>query len=411
MQRNTFLYLLIVFMGVSACTPKVGTLRSPDYKGDVGAGKTEHVTDDKEKVEDVESKRFAGSNIALVLPFQLDQISTTSVLEADIKRSALALDFYQGFQMGLEESSKNSAEFYLNVLDSRDDDFQNITLAKSEDVEEASIVVGPIYPKEIRSFGENLTNKNILQINPLAASMPTEFNLPNLVSLTPPIKAHSNAIAAEVARRFSPGDVVIIYNTSDNDGRQFLNGMLGAVRQARNNIQVVSVSTMTQLNENLVSTGSVHIIAGTTDRLQIRSLINNLTSKANEGIYNFQLYGHPLWDRYDWSIYPAFSSFLPKITSESTLKGWTTPVKNFKDKYHEKYGVQPSDHSYKGYDCAKYFGSLLKKYDKKAVAEHLVDESYEGMYSNYKFTHNESWGYSNEAVAIRVYRNGSFQLQ
>lgn len=411
MYKNSFLYLLVLLVGISACTPKVGALRSPEYKGDVGVG-TDIEPDEDETKDKVEEKVvFTGSNIALVLPFQLDQISSTSLLEADIKRSALALDFYQGFQMGLEESSGSKKEFYLDVLDSQDDNLQNVTLAKSKEVEDAAIVVGPVYPKEIKTFGQNLTNRHTLQISPLAASMPSEFNFPNLVSLTPPIKAHSNAIAREVADQYSAGDIVVIYNTSDNDGRQFLNGMLSAVKHARSGIRVVSVSSIGQLNENLSTTGSTHVIAGTTDKLQIRTLINNLTNKVEEGVYSFQLYGHPLWDRYDWSIYPAFARLSPKITSESTLKAWTGAVKNFQQQYQDKYGVQPSDHSYKGYDCARYFAELLKKYDRDTIKEHLVDETYEGMYSNYKFKHNDTWGYSNESVAVRVYRSGDFQLQ
>jgi ABC-type branched-subunit amino acid transport system substrate-binding protein len=410
MQKKSFLYLLVLLAGVSACTPKVGTLRSPNYQGNVGAGKETKVEeeDNKNKVEEVEA--FTGATIALVLPFQLDQIAATSVVENDIKRSALALDFYQGFQMGLEEVSKSDKDFYLNVLDSQDDNFQNITLAKSDEVEQAAIVIGPVYPKEIKTLGENLVDQNILQINPLAASMPSEFNLPNLVSLRPSIKSHSNAIAAEVGRQFSPGDVVIIYNTSDADGRQFLKGMSEAIKHAKTNIRVLSVSSVGQLNENVSSTGYTHVVAGTTDKLQIRALINNLTSKAEEGV-NFRLYGHPLWDRYDWSIYADFAAFSPKITSESTLKNWTSAVKKFNESYNQKYGVQPSDHSYRGYDCAKYFAKLLKKYDRHLIKEHLVGETYEGMFSNYTFKHNDVWGFSNEAVVIRQYRGGDFQLQ
>lgn len=414
MKYISVLYGIILFLGVAACTPKVGVLRSPDYKGNVGSGtdtKKSDAASDKETKDVAGKKHLAGSNIALVLPFQLNQISTSSILEKDVKRSALALDFYQGFQLGLEDLARKGKNFYLDVLDSRDDDFQNATLAKSETVSEAAVVVGPVYPKEIKSFGTNLSNKDVLQINPLAASMPTEFNLPNLVSLRPPIKAHTQAIAREVANGFSGGDVIIIYNTADNDGRQFLNGMLAAIRQVKANVNVVSVSSITQLNEKLSNTGFTHVIAGTTDKLQIRTLINNLSSKAKEGVYNFQLYGHPLWDRFDWSIYPEFADLKPRISSESVLKEWTAPAKKFKEAYNMKYGVQPSDHSFRGYDCALYFGSLLAKYDKAQLKENLDKEEYEGLYSRYKFSHNNTWGYVNEAVAIRIYRNGSFQLQ
>lgn len=412
MQKHFFLYLLGLIIYASACTPKVGVLRSPDYKGDVGAGVDEKSDEGKaeDKVDVEEKDLFAGSNIALLLPFQLNQMAPTSVAEEDVKRSALALDFYQGFQLGLEETAKNR-EVFLNVMDSRDDNFQNATLAKSADVQTASIIVGPVYPKEIHTFGENLSDKSVLQINPLAASMPSEFNLPNLVSLTPPIKAHANAIASEVARHFKAGDIVVVYNTPDNDGRQFLDGMADKIRQSKSGIRVVSVSSMRQLEENLSATGATHIVAGTTDKLQIRTLVNSLTSKWAEGAYNFKLYGHPLWDRYDWSIYAEFARFNPKITTESSLKPWTSAARNFKDKYVQHYGVQPSDHSYKGYDCARYFSALLSKYDKENIKDHLVAEPYQGLYSNYEFTHNEAWGYSNIGVAIRMYSSGGFQLQ
>jgi hypothetical protein len=33
------------------------------------------------------------------------------------------------------------------------------------------------------------------------------------------------------------------------------------------------------------------------------------------------------------------------------------------------------------------------------------------MFSNYTFKHNDVWGFSNEAVVIRQYRGGDFQLQ
>lgn len=413
MQKHFFLYLLGLLIFVASCTPKVGELRSPDYKGDVGAGVDKDKTD-AEKDEDkgdVEKKdKLSGSNIALLLPFQLHQISSNSILKEDVNRSALALDFYQGFQMGLEESSK-SKNIFLNVQDSRDDNVQNATLAKSADMEDMSIIVGPVYPKEIRTFGDNFSNKNVLQVNPLAASMPSEFNLPNLVSLTPSIKAHSTGIAQEVARQFRSGDIVLVYNTSDNDARQFLEGMADKIHQAKSGVRVISVSSIGQLEESLSATGVTHVVAGTTDKLLIRALVNSLTGKWNESAYNIRLYGHPLWDRYDWSIYSDFASFHPKITAESTLKPWTTAAREFREQYVNKYGVQPSDHSYKGYDCARYFSGLLNKYDKDALKEHLVEEPYQGLYSNYEFTHNPAWGFSNSSVAIRVYNKGGFQLQ
>ncbi|MFD2554634.1 ABC transporter substrate-binding protein [Sphingobacterium tabacisoli] len=420
LRNSSLLIALALALGVSSCTPKVGVLRAPDYKGNVGnnsskPGDTNKTPDGSsetgESAKENATKRFMGRNISLVLPFQLDQISENALAEKDIKRAALALDYYQGFQLGLEELAKKGADFNLNVLDSRDNAAYSGSLALSSSVEEASIVIGPVYPQEIKAFGSNLKDKETLQVNPLAASMPTEFNLPNLVSLTPPIKAHSNAIAARAAREYSAGDVIIIFNTTDSDGKQFLNGMSTAIKQAKNNVRIVSVSSLSQLNENLSLTGTNIIVTGTTDKNQLKNLLTNLIKKYGENTYNFSLFGHPLWERYDFSMYAGFADLNPTITTESNLKTWSAAVKAFKDTYADTYGVQPSDQSYKGYDSALYFGGLINKYGADRLKEKLTKESYNGLFSSYKFRYNEAWGYANESVAYRTYRGGSFQLQ
>lgn len=322
--RNTSLIIAAALaLGVSSCTPKAGVLRSPDYKGNVGGTskpeEAHHTKNESENNSSIKgttgSKKFLGRNISLVLPFQLDQISESTLADKDIKRSALALDYYQGFQMGLEELAKKGANFNLNVLDSRDNAAFSSSLASSATIQESSLIIGPVYPQEIKAFGASLGDKAVLQVNPLAASMPTEFNLPNLISLTPPIKAHSNAIASRAAKAYTSGDVIIIYNSSDADGRQFLSGMSTAIKDIKPAARIVSVSSVAQLNENLSLTGSNLVITGTTDKNHIKTLVNNLIQKYTENTYTISLFGHPLWDRYDFSMYPSFADLNPVITS------------------------------------------------------------------------------------------------
>ncbi|WP_140938187.1 hypothetical protein [Sphingobacterium lumbrici] len=418
MKNFSFLFAFACILFVSSCAPKRGVLRSPDYQGNIGGKdvKIPNVAEDKvaeDENADESGKRsakYVGRIISLVLPFQLHQISGESLIDTDIKRSALALDFYQGFQLGLEELAGKGSNFYLNVLDSKDDDFQNATLAQSEDVREASLIVGPVYPKEIKTFGANLVNKEVLQINPLAATMPTEFNLPNLVSLTPPIRSHINAIALEVARQYRSGDVIIIYNTSDADGKQFLNGMLTAIKQSKSVVEIYSVSSIAEMNEKLSATGTNLIVTGSTDKFQIKTLLGNLDLKVKEDYYSFKLFGHPLWSRYDFDVYPGFSNYTPTITSESHLKSWSAKAKAFRETYYTQFGVNPSDNSYKGYDAAIYFGGLIDKYGKN-LQDHLITEPFSGLYSAYKFKHNDTWGFSNDAVSIQVYTGNSFDLR
>ncbi len=400
---------------LGACSPKTtGVLRSPDHRGgNVGAVSQKEEKPEEKKTEETiyEAKKAEAlrNSIALVLPFQLDRVSPSTLSKEDIDRSAVALDFYQGFQLGLDQLSKEGKSFTLRIIDSRDDEAQNSNIAKSEEVANAAIIVGPVYPKEIRTFGANLSNKNILQINPLAASRASDFNLPNLVSLTPSINVHTKAMATKVAKDCGANDVIIIYNTSDNDGRQFINGFSTELKRLKPNIQVRSVSNIEQMNEALVTTGKNLLVIGTTDKFQLRVFLNNLDSKMVENNYSFHIYGHPLWDRIDFSAYGNFASYSPVISVESHMKPTSSEAVAFKDLYYSLYGVNPSDHSYKGYDAARYFGSLLAKYGEN-YAKHITDETFDGLFSSYRFEYNSAYGYVNSLVSYKVYRGSSFQL-
>lgn len=413
-NRRLWVWAVALLLFFGACSPKPRVLKSPDHAGGNVGGtipkeETPGAADKEIEVEDARKAEAARNSVALVLPFQLDKISPQTLSKEDISRSAIALDFYQGFQLGLDELAQKGRSFSLHVVDSRDNPAQNQTIAKSEEISNAALIVGPVFPKEITTFATHLSNKNVLQVNPLAATRAREFSLPNLVSLTPSIDVHTKAMAERVARDYKTGDVIIVYNTADNDGRQFLSGFLSELKQVDPSVQVRSVSSIPQLNEEISLTGTNLVVAGTTDRFQLRSFVSNLEAKSSEEFYTFRVYGHPLWDRIDFSIYEQFGDFRPVITSESHLKAWGRGTKEFNDTYYSLYGVNPSDHSYKGYDAARYFGSLLAKYG-DTYPEHITKEKFEGLFSTYQFDYNEAWGFVNSAVTFKSYQGTSFQL-
>ncbi len=424
LRRAYFISSLALVLGVTSCLPKTGVLRSPDYKGTMGTITAEEAAKaaelarreaaDREKErENIEKvKALKNKSISLLLPFQLHQVNTQALQSQDVQRSAMSLDFYQGFQLGLEElAAKGNKSFNLNVLDSRDNPAHVSDLSVSKSVLESSLIVGPVYPQEIKAFGARFEDKEVLQINPLAASMPTEFNLPNLVSITPPIKAHANAIAMQGAKEYLTGDIIIVYNTPDADSRQFLNGMMSAIKEQKASANIVTVSTLAQLNEQLSTTGTNLIVTGTTDKTHLNNLVGALSKKYTESYNAIKLFGHPLWDRYDFSNFKTFAELNPIISTESNLKSWTTTVKTFNTAYFSKFGVNPSDQSYKGYDAAIFFGNLLHKYGPEKMKEGLLVEKFTGIYNTYQFRYNESWGYANEHVSFKEYRNGGFQLK
>ncbi len=405
--NKILLFLFCVsLLVVTSCGTKKKTstvLKSPDYEKVEEEEK--EIEEEKEVVE--EEEEVIDNKIALLLPFQLQKIRVESIGKEDIRRSALALDFYQGLHIGLQELADKGNRFLLDVLDTKDDDIQNQTLAQSEGVVEASLVIGPVFPNEIKAFGRSFGNKKTLQISPLAASLPSEFMLPNLVTLTPSINSHANALAKKIEERAKTDDVIILLDVGDSKSKQYISQVKSKL-ESENKLFIKTVNKIEDLTESLEDESVNHVICGSNDDFVISILMNTLESEYLEEDKNIQLYGHPLWAKMNFRSYDYFSAYNPIITSESHLNENSTAARKFASAYKKEYSVEPSETAYKGYDSAIYFGSLLKKHGDN-IEEKITKSDFKGLYSDYSFDFNQSWGYENRSVSYKTFKNGSFQ--
>lgn len=392
---------------VIGCSPKTRVLRGPNTGATTTPEKPTKTEESKRKTPEEETVVNV-NNIALLLPFELDKANPHAPSTADIKRSALALDFYQGFKLGLDALADEGANFKLNVLDTRDDANENTRIAKLEEVQDAALVVGPVYPKEIQVFGFNAELDSALQISPLAASMPSEFNLPNLVTVTAPVTAHTKALVAHISQQYRPEDVVILYNMQDAASRQFLGPLKTAIQQSDKGIRIVEVQDEASLESNVRLSGNNLIVLGTTNKYQISPILEHLRKLQDELSYRIQLFGHPNWAKLEFDENDGLETFRAAITTSYYIDSNDPNVREFNQQYRDEFGVAPTEFAYKGYDAAYYFGGLLAKYGAE-YRKHIVDEGYDGLHNAFKFEYNSAWGYVNQAVSILRYRSGDFR--
>ena len=399
--------LMVLVLLVASCTPKVRVLRGPGSKAPT---ERETPTEKEDKVTEPEVEEAVDFNqIALLLPFELDKANPHAPSAADIKRSALALDFYQGFKVGLDALSAEGANFKLNVLDTRDDAGENARIAKLDEVQNAALVVGPVYPKEIQVFGFNAKLDQALQISPLAASMPTEFNLSNLVTITAPLPVHVRALATHIADQYRQGDVVVLYKTSDESSRQLLTPLKTEIRRLKNgNIQVVEVEDEAGLESRVHLDGKNLVVLATTNKYELSPILAQLRRLQEELSYDIRLFGHPNWSKLGFDAEDGLAALNTRITASYYVDNNATDVRRFDQQYRSEFGVAPTEFAYKGYDAAYYFGSLLVKHGAD-YRSHLEDTGYEGLHNAFKWEYNPSWGYVNNAISILQYGSGGFR--
>lgn len=403
---SKYLAGLAVLLFLAGCTPKVRVLRGPGSK--VPPKAEVPVEKDEAEAETVETEKVDVKNIALLLPFELDKANQHAPSAADIKRSALALDFYQGFKLGLDALATEGTNFKLNVLDTRDDVGESARIAKLDAVQNAALVVGPVYPKEIQVFGFNASLDDVLQISPLAASMPSEFNLPNLVTITAPLPVHVRALAAHIVKQYQSGDVVVLYETPDATSEQLLSPLKAEIQRLKKDVSVVTVQDAESLESSVHLSGKNLVVLATTNKYQISPILAQLRTLQDELSYQIQLFGHPSWSRLEFDEDDGLAALKTRITTSYHVDKQAPHVRKFDQQYQSEFGVTPTEFAYKGYDAAYYFGGLLVKYGAD-YKKHIADAEYDGLHNTFKFEYNPTWGYVNNAISILQYADGGFR--
>ncbi|MDQ1150439.1 MULTISPECIES: ABC transporter substrate-binding protein [Sphingobacterium] len=415
LSGNKIWVAALVALCLASCTTKKSTvLRSPSSgHGEQQTAVTKPPVDKESTITKMgDTQRVNGyavknNRIALLLPFELSNIAGT-VKKEDVERSSLALDFYQGFQLGLDKIAKEGALFDLQVIDSRDNVAYNATLGTAVNVKDAVLVVGPVYPREIKSFGQTFANKNVLQVSPLAATMASEFSLPNLVSITPSIRTHAETLAKYVAEQYYNGDQIVIYDAGDDDSKQFLINFANEITKANPQAKVKTVMSINELNNSLVLAGTNHIISGTANKNLVKGLLDAMDERFLNPGNQFKLYGHPNMAKLSFENFENMDFYALTITSSNLVDETDGDTKKFIGNYKAAYKVDPSEFSYKGYDAALYFGRLIHQYGVDYVSR-MTQEKFSGLNSDYRFEFYPKWGYANRSLGMLVYHDKKFE--
>ena len=352
----------------------------------------------------VEPEKVEAMDVTLLLPLQLNQIQQNRPGIDDVKRTMLPLDFYQGFRLGMTALPEEGKQFTVHVLDSRDNEAYSRSLGQSKEAKAADLIVGPIFPKEISAFSEGLQRSEVLLVSPLAASTPSDFNVPNLVSLVPPITQHAKSMVAYLEDTYGTEDKIFLYRDQGSENDKFMEPVSTYLEESGLDVHVIDA--LDAMESLCTLSGRNVFIMGSTNRYAIMSTMSVLRSLEAFG-YTLDVYGHPGWAKmnFDASLFEGLQAY---ITSSSYVDTRNPAVNVFRRNYVETFKVEPSEYAYKGYDAGYFFGYMLGKYGAE-VQKALGKEDYKGLQTSYTFESDPKWGFVNTYIELLQFKGNAFQ--
>jgi LysM repeat protein len=370
-------------------------------------------------------------NVALMLPFTQDSKGATITdgledIEVDSKsnqsgnkispQSANFLDFYQGALLALDSLKKNGVSINLNVYNTERNPKATQALTREKGVRDANLIIGPVYPEDLRPVAEFSAENRIPLVSPLS---PNNFLLeknPYLLQVNPSFTTQLAEFTQQID--LCSGHNIVLIHEGDSTNNSMINNfkelitkrMASCKSSSLTHFKVVSYKPgspapeiQEQISHSLVFERENMIIVPSNNEAFVSDLLGNLHTLSTIYKYPLSLYGFPRWQRFrnvqiDYYYQLELHLFTPFYVDYSN-----GTVKSFIAKYRDTFRAEPTQYAFQGFDVVYFFLSAMKKYG--ADFQYcLPNFNMELLQSNYHFERiNSLSGFENQSVYLIKY--------
>lgn len=392
-------YLLVVFLLVAfaACSPKI---RPVVKKRPVIPEKVE----EKKEVEKQKPvAKFAEATISLLVPFRLNSIDLGTATKAEVEKSAMAIDFYQGFKMGVDSAANSGLNFKLKVYDTRDSNSQIEGLMQKGSLLSSNLIVGPVFPDGLKHIRTYVIEKNLALVNPLAATHPKEFNNPNMISVVSNVDLHAEKLGSYIKKHYDPvQSVVVLINPGSEDDEVLSSPLRRYFEDTKSPFFFQEFASVFSMETKIFKNKKYVVLLGSSERRFVMATIDKLIKLKNAGL-SIDLYGHPEWIKQSYNV-DKLQALNTIISTTYKVDYGRQEVTSFIKKYRSAYSFEPGEYAFKGFDIGYYFAKLIAAHGKNYL-QFLTKDKYRGLQNNMTFVYDPREGYINTSVLLLKYQD------
>lgn len=402
LSGNRWLIFVIIGLIAAACSPKVRPVstqpvkKEPAKPAEVQTSKTEY----KPPVPKV-------SAISLLLPFGLDHLapgasySTVTLREADI-----ALGYYRGFKMALDSLTALGYNFKLTVFDSRDQKSQAHSLANNPAIRNSDLIVGPVFPEDVKAFTAAYNNARQPIVSPLAPTSPVTYKNAQLITMIPPLEYHAWSAAKYINEKAKP-DKIFILKSGFSEENEYLIPFKRAIDSlSKKHTKIITLTVihgqLSSLLPQLSTNGKNIFIIPATDQHFLTVTLRALDTLNKT--YPVAVFGHPNWANFAFLKADLLQRLDTHITSADKVNYKAENTLEFIRQYRNAYHTEPTSYAIKGFDEGFYFGQLAATDQLK----NFVTNNYTGLHNNFEFQKKAGAGWVN--THVNVYKYANFEL-
>jgi ABC-type branched-subunit amino acid transport system substrate-binding protein len=400
LSGNRWLLGLFTILVIGACSPKTRWVSNPVNKP------VETPPPPMPAPKPVAPPAPKVSVISLILPFGLDHIGLGQHYDdISLKKAKIAADYYRGFKLALDSLAWFGYNYKLELFDSRDNSAQSHSLAYNPKVRASDLIVGPVFPEDVKVFTAVLTSPRKPIVSPLSPESPSTFKNQNLVTVNPPLDYHAWATAKFINDKIKPQKVFILKSGFTEDDAYIIPFKKAIDSLSAKHIKVISITIvrgqLSPLLPQLTKKGQNIFVIPSTNQEFLTVTLHSLDTMNSR--YPVTLFGHPSWEHFAFLKPKQLQRLRTHITSADKVDYNSPQTIAFIKSYRNEWHTEPSAYALKGFDEGLYFGRLLAENNIKNMAD------FTGLHNSFHFEKKPGLGWVNTHVNLLVYTN--FELK
>ncbi|MEJ8756758.1 ABC transporter substrate-binding protein [Pontibacter sp. H259] len=335
----------------------IGTWYRPENKATLERLVAKHNLD-RNRYLNASPRQQQGFDIALLLPFQLNQ-----ELSQNARKNQFVNDLYAGMQLAQDMMQEQGINLNLYTYDAGPDTATVKRIFNLSELKQMDMVIGPVYKSSARLASRFASNTGIPVINPLSQDAELAPQGSNVYLFESSVATQARQAAAYAYTTFSPKTAVILFENTKDDTtfayfyKEHFKKLGGKIKNYKKiSSSQASATASTFNNLNLTDAGHIAVFS------EKMTAAVNATSKLQASAAKLPLMTYNSWLNINQISLRQLDNLEVYFISPKFIDTTDPAVKSFRENYITRFNIPPSVYAYAGFEMLYFYGSLLQQY-------------------------------------------------
>jgi LysM repeat protein/ABC-type branched-subunit amino acid transport system substrate-binding protein len=378
--------------------------------------------DSVDKYDCTSPKLLDSYNVALMIPFYLDNMYEIKTDDPDIKEKDANdltpftfVQFYEGALMAIDSLKKSGLNAKIYVYDVQNDSAVTRKILEKPEFQKMNLIIGPFFEKSLKVVSDYAKKNKIYLIDPVSTEDTLLTNNPYVINSSPTIEMQLKQVAAYIVGRY-PGSPIVVVHTNKESEKTYVDIIGKAIRDEEKKAGlkdssfrpvVYGTAGISGITKNFDVSDTNIVVTLSNGEVFLSNYVRGLSTVADN--YKMIVFGLPSWKNYDQIETEYFLEMYLHMFSSSFVDYEDENVLRFVKKYREEYKTEPEKYAFMGFDITTYFLTALMKYGTSLgkCLDKIPAETY--LQTSFNFVRdNKKNGLQNSF--LNIYRYERYQL-